>query len=147
MIIDKISNYKIYEDINLAFNKVFKYILSKDLENIPEGRIEFENEEFYINVDYAQLKDENDAFLEAHDVYIDIQIPLLLEEYIGYSPREKCFSIKSENKTNDITFFKDKPEQLLKLPLDSFMIFFPSDAHAPLIGTGRTKKIIAKIKK
>ena len=41
--------------------------------------------------------------------------------------------------------FGDKPDLWFSLPPGSFAIFFPSDAHAPLAGAGKTMKAVVKI--
>ena len=45
----------------------------------------------------------------------------------------------------DIQFFHDDPESWIATPPDSFCIFFPEDAHAPLVSSGNIRKVIIKI--
>jgi len=45
----------------------------------------------------------------------------------------------------DLRFFDDEPETWVSMPPNTFTIFFPQDAHAPLGGKGDLHKIIVKI--
>jgi beta-galactosidase beta subunit len=41
--------------------------------------------------------------------------------------------------------FGDRPELYFTLPPGCFVVFFPSDAHAPLAGNGKVLKAVVKI--
>ncbi|MFR5871384.1 MAG: YhcH/YjgK/YiaL family protein [Alistipes sp.] len=89
------------------------------------------------------------APLEAHDRYIDVQIPLRVrgEERFGWRPRERCILPRGEfDEAADIVFFDDKPSCYVSLHPGEFVVFFPEDAHAPLIGSGNVRKAILKIR-
>jgi YhcH/YjgK/YiaL family protein len=45
----------------------------------------------------------------------------------------------------DIGFFKDQPDSWTPVPPGSFVIFFPQDAHAPLVSSGELHKVVLKI--
>jgi YhcH/YjgK/YiaL family protein len=146
MILDSLENFRTYLQLHPSFEKVFQYLYNTDCSNIEPGKIIFDNEPFYINVDENSLRNEKQAVLEAHNSYIDIQMPLTATEQIGYKQRSQCREIKEEFPERDIVFYNDKPDQLITLHPGDFAVFFPHDAHAPLIGTGTAKKIVAKIK-
>jgi YhcH/YjgK/YiaL family protein len=146
MILDSLDNYCRYINLHPAFKKVFTFLCNTDFSAIEPGKIIFDNEPFYVNVDENMLRDKENAFLEVHNEYIDIQIPLIAKEQIGYSPRKNCKEIREEYPERDILFYNDRPEQIFTLFPGNFAVFFPEDAHAPLIGEGKTKKIIAKVK-
>ncbi|MEI8271969.1 MAG: YhcH/YjgK/YiaL family protein, partial [Paludibacter sp.] len=42
--------------------------------------------------------------------------------------------------------YNDKPTCYLTIELGEFFIVYPEDAHAPLIGKGNIRKLIAKVK-
>ncbi len=42
-------------------------------------------------------------------------------------------------------FFADRPETWFAVKPGSFAIFYPQDAHAPLAGTGETRKAVMKV--
>ena len=47
----------------------------------------------------------------------------------------------------DFTFYRDPVDSVFTLAPGEFVIFFPEDAHAPCIGEGVIRKMVAKIKK
>ncbi len=145
MVLDKLDNLEVYAGLHPSFPKVFSYLRTLDFNMLPVGKIEVDDS-FFINVDMSELKTEG-AYLEAHDQYIDIQIPVLLSENVGYAPRIKCGKIrKDERPEKDIVFYDDDFESQFRMNVGSFAILFPQDAHAPLIGKGKTKKLVVKVK-
>lgn len=145
MILDTIENLDLYANMHPSFAKVFSYIKTLNFEELPTGRTDVD-EDFYVNVDAVDLRSPQMANLEVHNAYIDIQIPITNMEYVGYKSRKSCKMLKEIHPKQDITFYKDKFDFSFALSVGSFAIFFPQDAHAPLIGNGTTKKIIVKVK-
>ncbi len=93
------------------------------------------------------MRDPDDAPLEVHDKYIDIQIVLSGRETFGWAARPALVSARGEFDTQkDIQFFDDSPSLRFTLGAGEFAVFFPSDAHAPLIGRGRVRKCIIKVR-
>ena len=78
--------------------------------------------------------------------YIDLQVPLSGDEYFGVKPRKECGEAKDINAGNDIMFFDDPVTETVHVKAGDSITFAPDTAHAPLIGTGRIKKAIFKIK-
>lgn len=114
---------------------------------LPDGRIEIIPEELFAIVSEQQGREQNEAFLEAHKQYIDIQYLISGEETHGWKPVTDCNEVRNEyDVTNDIVFFADVPTTYVKLKPGQFCVFFPEDAHAPMISTGIVKKIVIKIK-
>lgn len=145
MVLDTLEKIDMYEGLHPSFSKVIAYLKDLDFNSLQRGKIVVDDD-FYINVDEADLKDAQSASLEVHDAYIDIQIPITNSEFVGYKSREQCKVLKELRPGKDITFFKDEFSFSFSLPVGSFAIFFPQDAHAPLIGSGKTRKIIVKVK-
>jgi len=86
------------------------------------------------------------AKLEAHRKYIDIQLVLEGDETMGWKPLADCLNPVSEHSMEkDIRFFHDAPASWIAVPPDHFCIFFPEDAHAPLVGKGQVRKVIFKV--
>lgn len=145
MILDKLSSSVCYENLHPLFGKIFNYLKNTDLQSLKPGKIRFPEDGFYINVDEVDLRPKSEAFLEAHDRYIDIQLPITHSETVGYRSREECSDVKSASEERDILFFNEPSESFFELKPGSFAIFFPQDAHAPIIGEGRTRKIVVKV--
>lgn len=145
MILDKLSNSDCYKGLHPLFEKIFDYLKNNDLHSLKPGKIEFPQDGFYINVDEVDLRPKCDAYPEAHDRYIDIQLPITMAETIGYRSREKCTDVRRASEERDIVFYNNMSDSFFMLEPGTFAIFFPQDAHAPIIGEGRTRKIVVKV--
>lgn len=147
MIIDSIENLHKYTQVHPLFAKVAQFIQSNNLEKLEKGKIQLQGDDLYANVTTAKGKKACDARLEAHEEYIDIQVPLSITETIGYTPTACCKEIDTPyDKTDDILFYKDKPESYMNVHPGMFIIFFPQDAHAPCIADEDINKIIFKVR-
>lgn len=146
MILDSVKNSALYYGVNPRFQRAFEYLATVDLEAIEPGKYEIEGREIFMNVVEKELKKPEDAKLEVHDKYIDIQVVVRGEETFGWSERCDCTQPREEfDAEKDIQFFLDKPQTCYTLRGGQFSILFPEDAHAPMIGEGIVKKIIFKV--
>lgn len=147
MVIDTLKNGAFYSNINPLFAKVFAYLDEVDLASMAEGKYEIDGERVFVMiVDNKPLKSKADAALEVHDKYIDIQVVIKGEEGFGWKSRAECTSSRGEMDTvKDILFFDDKPQTYVYIKSGEIAIFFPEDAHAPLVGEGIVKKAIVKV--
>lgn len=147
MIVDSLSQAKLYDTLNPYFAKAFEYIATIDTQTIAEGRYAIDGDNvFMMVVDNKPLKNRADAALEAHDKYIDIQLVVCGAEGFGWKQRALCTAPRSEMDTQkDIIFYDDAPSTYVTLGAGEFVIFFPEDAHAPLVGEGTVKKCIIKV--
>jgi len=118
-----------------------------DLNALEPGKHVIDGDNLWVNIVDSNLKTPEIARLEAHDSYIDIQIPLSAPETFGITPREDCKEPDGEfNKEKDIIFFRDKVGETVTLQPGESIIFGPDMAHAPLIGEGSIHKAIFKAK-
>ena len=93
------------------------------------------------------MRSVNDARLEVHDVYIDVQVPLSKDETFGVKPRTLCEKPVGEmNTVDDIMFYDDPIEETISVAAGEVVTFAPDMAHAPLIGEGTIHKAIFKVK-
>ena len=147
MIIDHLKNSAQYEQLNPLFKKAFDYLKSLDFSKIEVGKTEIEGTDLFISISNSNLKTKEDAKLEIHDKYIDIQMPVSKAEGFGWIGRR---DMKSEaapfDVEKDIQFFTDKPQTYFSVEPGNFAIFFPEDGHAPCIGEGTILKIVVKVK-
>ncbi len=148
MILDSIKNAELYYSVSPRLAKAFEYIRSTDLEALEFGRHEIDGDDIFINVVEKDLKKVEDAKLEVHNSYADIQILVSgPDEGFGYS--ERC-SLKEPvaefDSVKDIQFFKDAPQTIYYIRPGQFTLVLPEDAHAPLIGSGTIKKAVVKVR-
>jgi biofilm protein TabA len=148
MIIDTIANAYKYFGIHPLFSKAFDYINQTDLEN-GDGRFDIDgnNLKAIFSNKTGMTTAESTAKFECHNRHIDIQICINGVETIGWKPRTKCTSQKGDyNPEKDVLFFNDAPDMFFQLTNGQFVIFFPDDVHAPMIGGGEIKKVVIKVK-
>ena len=94
----------------------------------------------------AKGKTKEQAQLETHKNFIDIQIPLSCTEVMGYTPA--CNLPEGDyNAEKDITKFTLPSEAYIPVHPGMFAIFFPQDGHAPCIADEETiQKVIVKVR-
>ncbi|MFA6571568.1 MAG: YhcH/YjgK/YiaL family protein [Bacteroidota bacterium] len=147
MIIGNLKNTRITESLHPSFKKVFDYVNSTDLKTMIPTTTELQDRDIYLMIHEYIGKNPQEATMEAHQQYIDIQIPLIGQELIGWETVENCDKVKTPyNDEKDVIFFATSPSMYITLHPDEFVIFFPEDVHAPGIGIGELKKVVFKVK-
>ena len=147
MIKDYINNAHRYDDLHPNFRSVLEILQSLNLDALQPGHIELDGKYVYININETNTKKKEEAKLESHRQYIDIQMPLIGNETFGVKPTTECLSpIGNFDTERDIIFYEDMPDEYITLSKGEFIIFFPEDAHAPCIDTiDNHLKLIVKI--
>ncbi|MDF2576810.1 MAG: tabA [Chlamydiales bacterium] len=148
MIFDHLDSAHLYHTLHPHFKKAFDFL--KQYEHgcdLPPQKIELDGKNLIAIIESVTSKQEQHCYLEAHSKYIDIQYTIKGIEQIGWSPLRECRQIKqSYDLEKDIAFFFDRPKTWLSMGNSQFAIFFPTDAHAPLLGEeAEIQKIIIKI--
>ena len=147
MVIDKLENFEHYVALHPLFAVVARYLKEHDLHQMETGKQMIQGEELFLNLVAAKPKSKEQAKLEAHRDYIDIQLPLSDSEVMGYTPTADCqpqdapFDVE-----NDIIFYEGLAESYIEVKPGMFAIFFPEDGHAPAITPTGLKKAIFKVK-
>jgi biofilm protein TabA len=146
MILSSLAQSARYASLNPLFQRAFNYIRDTDLYALAPGRYNVAGDDLIAIVEHVSGRSKEMARLEAHKRYIDIQLVLEGEEQMGWKPLADCYNPVGEHSTDrDILFFLDAPASWVAVPPDHFCIFFPEDAHAPLVGSGPIRKVIFKI--
>lgn len=147
MIVDKLSNASKYYAMHPLFKKAFEYLQQEDLMNLSVGRIDLEGDDLYLSIQEVNGKDEEEAVLESHRTYIDIQLPLTAQERFGWKALSDCLQVvKPYDEENDYMLWKDTSDTTFSVTPGRFVIFFPEDPHAPCIGNSSWKKIVMKVR-
>lgn len=132
---------------NPNYLKAEEFIAKTDLNALENGKHVIDGDNLYVNIVDSNMKTPQDARLEVHDKYIDIQIPLSKGESFGVKPRSECKTADGEyNAEKDILFYKDKDWETVDVKAGEQIVFAPETAHAPLIGEGTIHKAIFKVK-
>lgn len=145
MIIDTLDNLEKYASLNPLFAKAIEFLKNTDLKAQPVGKVELDGKNLIVNFSVAKGKTKEQAQLETHKKFIDIQIPLSCTEVMGYTPA--CDLPEGEyNAEKDITKFAIPSESYIAVNPGMFAIFFPQDGHAPCISDEENiQKVIVKV--
>ncbi|MFI3268585.1 MAG: YhcH/YjgK/YiaL family protein [Rikenellaceae bacterium] len=147
MIIANIKNSSRIEALNPHFKEIFDYVKSKNFLEEPLGRIELDGDNIFINNVEVALVPKDEQQLEMHREYLDIHIPLDKTEIIGWKSLGDVQHISKEyNGETDLEFCSDKPTCYIDVQPGEFLIVYPEDCHAPIIGEGTIRKVVIKIK-
>lgn len=144
MVIDKIENLEKYASLNPLFSQAIEFLKSTDLNAHGIGKVKLQGDDLVVNFAQARPKTKEEAKLETHNRFIDIQIPLDGVEVMGYTPRADLPDAEY-NAEKDITFYPGLAESYLTIKPGMFAIFFPEDGHAPGVTSDGVKKVIVKV--
>ena len=146
MILDSLTKLNAYEAVNPHFAKAIEFIKGNDLSKLPLGRNEICGDLVYANVMEAQPKSKEEARLEIHRHYIDIQIPVSGDEVMGYTPLNEL-PVPDYVESDDAALYPAglAARDYFNVKNDQFVIFFPQDGHAPAITQVALKKVVLKV--
>jgi biofilm protein TabA len=135
-----------YAALHPLFPRAFEYIRNTDLHALKQGHYPIIGDDLFAIVEHEQGRTRAEAQLEAHRRYIDIQMVLEGIDEMGWKPLADCLQPAGDySAERDIQFFRDAPASWIAVPSGAFCIFFPEDAHAPLVSTGSIRKLVLKI--
>lgn len=147
MIIDELQCAENYLSLHPAFTRAFEFLRRSDLDQLEARVHEIDSAELYASVQRTNGRQRSEAELEAHRRYVDIQFLIDGEEEIGWRPRGECREVShAYDEEQDITFWSDAPSFYVSLRPGMFAVFFPGDAHAPLISRGNIHKCVVKVR-
>ena len=147
MILDKIENADLYYDCVPGMERFMQFFNDNDLESFPAGKLRLDGDDLFININDIVGKPKNEVPMEAHRDYIDIQVPLTIDETMGYKAQEDCQDIIREyDEGKDVELYNDEAVAEFVVPVGYFAVFFPSDGHRPgLLPIGeKQRKLIVK---
>jgi biofilm protein TabA len=150
MIIARLEEANEYSRLHPGFEAAFDLLRSTPFEELKPGRHEVMGDDLFLIIDDSEQKGHDGAKLEAHRKYIDVQYlvprPDAAAEDFGWKSTAACAEVTMPyDEAKDAGFFGDTPDFWLTLPPGHFVVFFPSDAHAPLGGQGKVLKAVVKI--
>lgn len=146
MIFDTLNNAERYINLHPLFPRAFEFMRNTDLQSLEPGIHQIIDKELFAIVEQVNAKVREAAKLECHRRYIDIQLVLAGRDEMGWKSLSDCQSPAADfNTEKDIQFFKDPIDTWMATHANEFCIFFPQDAHAPLVGSGKIHKIIFKV--
>jgi biofilm protein TabA len=150
MIVDRLQEAKQYCRLHPGFDAAFDLLSSTPFNELGPGRHEVMGDSLVLIIDRVEASRPNAGRLEAHRKYIDVQYIIpgkdAVAQDFGWRPMAACSETTAPfDKEKDIVFFADKPELQVTLPPGYFVVFFPSDAHAPMAGQKTIYKAVVKV--
>jgi YhcH/YjgK/YiaL family protein len=146
MILDALTVADRYANLHPLFASAFAFLRDTDLMSLEPGKHTVQGEQIFAIVEACTGRSRVEAKLECHRRYIDIQLVLEGVDEMGWKAVAECAEPATEyDAARDIQFFNDVPSSWIATPAGSFCLFFPEDAHAPLVSTGLIRKVVVKI--
>ena len=146
MILDILARLDRYTSLHPLFPRAFDFMRSTNLLALASGIHPIVGDDLFAILEQAPGRTRAEAQLECHRKYIDIQLVLEGVDEMGWKPLADCREpVADYSAEKDIQFFYDTPSSWIVTPPNSFCIFFPEDAHAPLVSSSNIHKVIFKI--
>jgi YhcH/YjgK/YiaL family protein len=147
MILAHLNDSDRYASLHPLFKQLFDYVKVHDFTHVPAERIVLDGDRLFINVADVTLKSPEEQVLEVHRRYIDVHFPLSREEIMGWSSLSVLAteSMQPFNEEEDFAVYAERAQSYLTIHPGEFAIVWPEDAHAPIIGQGALRKLIAKV--
>jgi biofilm protein TabA len=148
MIIDTLTNAEQYYSLHKNFKVAFEFLNSTDLAALPDETIVLtDGIKIIVSINESRIAETAIKSFECHNQNIDIQVLIRGNEAMGWKPRNHCQNIVSPySEEKDYMFFEEPADTFFSLQEGQFVIFFPEDVHAPLIGEGSIKKLVVKVR-
>ena len=149
MISDTIKNKKQYAGMSPRMKAAFDYLSGTDFSKIEAGKYELDGSNLFALVQAYDSIPKEQGKLECHRNYIDIQYIVEGVEQIGFQNVDVMRVTTEYNPGKDIAFLSGEGD-FVTLPKNSYVIFFPQDAHMPKVAFNnkpvKVKKVVMKIK-
>lgn len=146
MIIDRLENAHLYKGLHPSIDEALDLIVNSDFNRLEVGRHKISQQLDCILDEYQTRSSEGELY-EGHKKFIDLQLILEGDEYMGYAPLTNQVPCQKYDAEKDFALYQIAG-QMLHVKAGMFVIFFPSDLHMPSIGTPARKirKIVMKAK-
>ena len=148
MILDTLDRLECYGYISPLMDKVEEFFRNTDLSALEPGRIVLQGDDLFVNVNRQDAHTRDEAPIEAHRDYIDIQVPISSDEEMGFmSSQFMPAPSVPYSAQKDVAFYPGLCDTYLNVRKGMFVVFFPGEGHAPAITKDGILKLIVKIRK
>jgi YhcH/YjgK/YiaL family protein len=146
MILDILTNSSKYTSLHPGIATALKFLSSPGTTLLAPGRYPIAGDAVFAIIEHCEGGGRENARLEIHRRFIDVQFVVSGNEWMGWSPFSACSLDREGFSTeSDIGFCNEPPKSWFEVSPGYFTIFYPSDAHAPLSGNGQVHKIVVKV--
>ena len=146
MIIDLLSNSRLYRGLHPRIDRAFEYLHRADLAALALGDHEIDGENIYARALTYTTRLPEDCQWEAHRLYIDLQVMVEGAERIAYAP-VSSMTPGEYDEARDFLHLSGTGDPVT-LPSGSFMLLWPTDAHMPGLAADQpapVNKVVVKI--
>lgn len=148
LIIDSIENASIYCRLDARVEAAFHWLRSPRMLCAEVGRHQAQDSDMFALVQRYETIPHTKGRWEAHRHYIDLQYIVSGTEVMGHAPISSLTVVEPYDEAKDIMFLTGKGD-LFTVPEGTFVIFFPHDAHMPMLCAehpSQVHKIVVKIR-
>lgn len=146
MILDILDNAERYADLHPGLDLAFAFLRRGDLAELADGRHEIDGDRVYAMVMRGPGRASFEAELETHQAYIDVQVVVEGLDEMGWKAAANCEEPTGEHdEEKDVRFFADEPDAWIAVGPGAFAVFFPEDAHLPMISDENLHKVVIKV--
>ena len=147
MILDSLQNAQFYKGLHPNLDIALDYVVNTDFSSLEMGVYKIKGDAVFAILQSYETKPIEEAKLEAHKKYVDIQLMIQGDEVMGVTPLTKAHKVIEDYPEKDLTFYEGEGQDIL-VEEGSFTIFFQTDAHAPgiLVNSSKTiTKVVVKV--
>ncbi|MBD3296512.1 MAG: DUF386 family protein [Candidatus Omnitrophica bacterium] len=146
MILDTLRSAGYYFPLGERIEAGLAFIQDAVRGGLEDGEYEIDGRNVYAVISSCKGTGTENARLETHKEYIDIQYCLSGYDVIGWRHIDECVSVDREyDPDKDAQTYSDRAETWVKIGESIFCILFPHDAHAPLAGEYGCRKLVIKV--
>ncbi|HAB19072.1 MAG TPA: YhcH/YjgK/YiaL family protein [Verrucomicrobiota bacterium] len=132
-----------------VLKRSFEWIKSMPTD-LPEGIVELEGRELYVNVHGYETKPPQACRWESHRHTADLQFGIAGGELIDWTPLQPTVTSESYDAVKDFEIWPSSivPAETTRLDSRRFVIFLPGEIHRPVVFDGandRIRKLVVKI--
>lgn len=147
MVFDTLVNAPLYYGLGSRFKKALEWLQSADVGAMEHGvRVDIDGDEIFATYFDLNTLPREEAKLEAHRNYADIQCLLEGNERVGYALMGTMPPVSDYEP--DIQFYNGDWGTLSLRP-SNFYIVWPQDLHAPRVAEGevsRVRRLVVKVR-
>jgi len=144
MIIDQLKNHSLYPFGN-AWKLSFDFLntLSPDTE---DKKYNIQGDDIFAIVSSYMTRSPENAIIETHRKYLDIQTLLSGSERIECSSKDGLEIQTAYDESKDAEFYKHNRLRNIKVDIfpGTFVVFFPKDAHMPSLMIDHRPELVKK---
>jgi YhcH/YjgK/YiaL family protein len=146
MILDALGNAGRYAALGERFGRAFRFLEGAGTGSLEPGRHAIDGERVYAIVSDGPGRRREEGRLETHARYADVQYVVSGVDEMGWKPAPACVRpCGPYDPGKDVAFFEDAPDAWVAVRAGSFALFFPEDAHLPLVSGGNIRKVVVKV--